>query len=318
METRLLVLCDTNVYRAHKPEEFERVRQLERSLGIKAVVSQWVLLELFSHLYSDPEDKSFQACWRGLKSMYAHAAVAIDGVEQLPIFASPRHDLERQWFAFEDTKLRDAVLRLATIARNVGRTSSVVGDLLQYREAFRSSGQHLAEREDIYVRGLEKRAASTQSMVAGGQITHQELLKIIRTNGLRWAAGAMIHEMEARTGNQLLDRDRERAIDELLTVIPASIYFQYHIFESMANSGGEMDLSRQRNSVWDRELALYITPHFRSTDGVIGHAHAIVVTNENRIHRAASAAGQPSHAIKFDHYLHALESGDSRVLPLIQ
>ena len=308
---RLLTICDTNVYRAHGPDEFQVVRRLERSHGIQGVGSQWVVLELMSHL-SEETDPSFKPSWRGIKSLKVHTCIW-DYTEKIPLLSSPRTTIERELFRYKDPELHRAAIEFATIARNLAN-STTAAEVLAYSQVTAGVRDMLALHEQTYVEQIQ----SLLDELEEKQATRQQILPIIREHGIRWAATRMVRELEVTTGKRIVESDEEPLVDEIIRLTPTAVYFFHHTIETIINSGGEIDLQlpKHRNSLWDRELALYVSNEMGGEDAPFANrSPTVLLTAEKNLRRAAADAGQAPHVLHFDDYVEILESDDISELP---
>jgi hypothetical protein len=128
---------------------------------------------------------------------------------------------------------------------------------------------------------------------------------IFSEDGPRLIAKTRVTETARQLGVVSTANELEEYSRRVLRAFPTAIYFLRDLLADLIDSGLNVFLSRNSNSVWDLSLAFHASRE-ASVDGV----PVLLVSDDARIERAAAGAAQPEFVRTLLEYEFLLSSGE--------
>jgi hypothetical protein len=170
---------------------------------------------------------------------------------------------------------------------------------------------HVSEQESEFaddmweiVRDLDPTATGWQPFSGDPAFRRALVESLRRDHFLRHLAEHRVRATAMRLGLTLDDDALSTRVDYVLKYFPAAMVFFRNLVVSMVQSAVDYRLSKHMNSWWDLQLCFLVSPGAK-IDGI----PTILVTNEQKIHTAASDSGHGAYALSLPAYEAVLESG---------
>jgi len=294
-----VTVFDTNAYRglvraypASARDRAGKLVQAERSVGVRAFATSWVVVELASHL-ADVNDPDYTECAAALAALWVHCRADDGGRDRLPTVPDAEALLCMSLYGKVTPGHEPATELLIEVARQVhdhpspaamDRLLPILQRIKAYADAFETSWvsfmQHSLDGYDLSDQAVRR--------AIGRELAKPAALKIAGVQSVLRA-----RQLLGLAGDDPELADRAHAVcDNFKT---ATRLFLYKM-QQMAN-GVDISAPRHRNSVWDIDISYMVgqTVH----GGVPLH----LVTSDKDIRRSAREAGETQHVSSLDGYL---------------
>jgi hypothetical protein len=272
------VVLDTNVYRSYSDTEFERLVELEIACGVYPLIDSWTMNELVAGLAdSDPRERG--SCLAGVRRLCARS-LKRTGHVVLPAEAQVRKLL----FDEESPDHEDAIQTLADCALTAGTVPDVdahpglraqiaeIAGVVAHQEQW--FAEHFAELSRALVDATREAGRSMDDLRA----------QILSENTLRSDAVATVTRAYRSTGREVPDPLPEHQVQRVLNDLRAGFVATALALELVCCEKASMNKKRNRNLIWDQEIAHNLGQAVYDLD-------VLVVTADKFFARAATRAG---------------------------
>jgi hypothetical protein len=294
-----VTIFDTNAYRglvrrypASARDRAGKLVHAERSVGVRAFATSWVVVELASHL-ADVNDPDYTECAAALAALWVHCRADDGGRDRLPTVPDAEALLCMSLYGEVTPGHEPATDLLIEVARQIHDDPSPAAmvRLLPTLQRIKAYADEFETRWVSFMQhSLDGYDLSDQAVrrAIGRELAKPAALKIAGVQSVLRA-----RQLLGLAGDDPELADRAHAVcDNFKT---ATRLFLYKM-QQMAN---RVDISapRHRNSVWDIDISYMVgqTVH----RGVPLH----LVTSDKDIRRSARKAGETQHVSSLDGYL---------------
>jgi hypothetical protein len=280
--TDIAVVIDTNLYRGWSDARFDLLLSAERARGIRPLVDPWTLAEIAAGL-ADRSSEHFRfyvgaARRTSRRNLVTSADTVVPSDDQAHRFIfgdeTPDHRHMVQRFA-------DAVLNAAE-----HHPDEWPHDL---KDELARIALMVQESEEWYA-GLLAKLSETLKARAGelGQSVSSDLRAALRSDlTLQMLALAQAGRVQEKSGRTLDEARLESLVPELINAFRPGYVATAVALERVICENADLSKSRNRNLIWDIEIAFNIGQGAGARD-------IIVVSNDGLMHETARRCNVPS------------------------
>ncbi|MGH7514764.1 MAG: hypothetical protein ACREOQ_17805 [Gemmatimonadales bacterium] len=266
------------------------------------------MIELVTHL-ADPSDPDQRFARRALANMWRHTS-GDAGKSQSPLLADTESQLAHSFFrtdvnerAAESTLM---ITALQAMTRNdtealppeMAPLLQHLSDHVRQREA-RFAGDMLA-----IVRAIDPTSTDWR-VFAKDAVRRGAVLNFMRSQAvLEVLASTRISSIAAQFGASTVPSELRAMTASLIRHFPTPLFFFRNLLVGLIESGTNFSASKHANSIWDVQLAFGVSP-----EATVDGKPLVLVTNEKRIHRAATDGGHGMFVMDMQRYRVAVASG---------
>lgn len=301
---RLIVVADTNAYIGLSPDTLPSLIIRERSSGIVAWASYFVVDELVARAASSDADRSARGT-AALRKLADHCAY-YDGVQRVNFLADPRHQLATVLFGARRHRDQRAIDTYGTVVKQIAAlpNNQVWPPWLQdFGVGMRD---HIEDGERVFVdaiwNGIVKNivpAATTWADVRTDRALAEKLAAEIDGPEGDALAATMIAELLVSFSDGPVPAERQKwAAETLRLSFPLSIKVFNALLARVMRRGLDVSKPAVRNTLWDMQLGMSVP-----RSAAISTLPVWLVTGDELIHDAAAAGGASHLVIRLADYL---------------
>jgi hypothetical protein len=308
---RLNVVFDTNVYRKLSKSQFAHLLALERRQSVIAFASFSVASEMLSHLVSE-SDPNYRPSLAGLRRLTEHCT-RYDGSRSIIHFVAD-HD-EHVAMLLLGMDIPGAENRAEFAGQLIGTIAETDSPkaLRNHQPYLQQVSRYAISAEQQFadnifrtvVARLVPGATSWGALAAEKKLRAQFIKGLESDDAVRLMAAAMVARIERQLEVTLEQESREDAIDRTIRLFPIPIRFFNSILRRVAMDGYDLGNPRNRNSLWDYQIAFSTGPE-ATMEGI----PLWLVTDDQRILEAARDCGCASIVSDMKAYLERLAAGE--------
>jgi hypothetical protein len=322
-EITRVVVFDTNAYRVltygcSLNESKAMARNLadaELAVKTKALANPFVIWELISHL-ADTEDPAYQHCLNALVALVEHTRLPDDETGGVCRVADGETELCRQLFQQIPSKAAANTSHLCQMASYIWQDAPLIKDpaIITNINTFSAT---MAKREAAWLDQIEAllhhlRSAGilnsgSDSSAKNRRNKTREILN--SPDFAKLYALAKVENLAALLDLYLSPAESNKAAERLLEIFPSAIQLMTATIASWFDAP-DINLrspkKKRGNFVWDTALCLSFGKLHK-----INNASVLLVTGDQAIHDAASAASCPNLVVTLDNYQQEILSPSS-------
>jgi hypothetical protein len=312
---RLRVVFDTNVYRHLSKRDFEKMLEREQKHSILGTGNFMVVMELLAHI-ADPKDKGFQPSLAALRRLNLHTR-EYDGSHYITRFIGDSEEHAAiSLFKRHMPNRSDQAWHYGSLVGLVAEADSP-REWAEEQNNLDVIRSHVAHAEKEFAEDYRRRLILP--LVPGAEswaaISSNAELRAVVASALegpdadRLSAKMLVRRTALLLGIPITEKEMTEKVEIALKLFLTAIRFRVHVLRKIVQSGYDLSLPKNANTLWDIEITFSTNPN-----ALVYGQPIWLITDDRAALAAAQSAGATNVVHSSSVYLELL----GRLTPAVQ